>query len=138
MKRWAASRVGGVVGGDGDEVEGDGDEVEGDGEVLDVGEELCLGPGSDTECELPPPQGMRILQVRLLVKELVLPFGRNECLNFFYSAAMYVMPYVEPNPVLECTFKMSYARLVEQFNHVNFLISPALRGTGRGLAQLLT
>ncbi|XGW05082.1 hypothetical protein V3C99_015897 [Haemonchus contortus] len=28
----------------------------------------------------------------------------SECMNFFYSAAMYVMPYVEPNPVLECTF----------------------------------
>ncbi|VDO31911.1 unnamed protein product [Haemonchus placei] len=31
----------------------------------------------------------------------------SECMNFFYSAAMYVMPYVEPNPVLECTFKVS-------------------------------
>ncbi|KAK6757783.1 hypothetical protein RB195_015541 [Necator americanus] len=28
-----------------------------------------------------------------------------EFLNFFYSAALYVMPYVEANPVLECTYK---------------------------------
>ncbi|XGW05078.1 hypothetical protein V3C99_015895 [Haemonchus contortus] len=28
-----------------------------------------------------------------------------ECMNFFYSAAMYVMPYVELNPVIECTYK---------------------------------
>ncbi|KAK6049428.1 hypothetical protein COOONC_13067 [Cooperia oncophora] len=29
----------------------------------------------------------------------------SECLNFFYSAAMYVMPYVEPNPILGCVYK---------------------------------
>ncbi|ETN85915.1 hypothetical protein NECAME_06160 [Necator americanus] len=30
-----------------------------------------------------------------------------EFLNFFYSAALYVMPYVEANPVLECTYKVN-------------------------------
>ncbi|KAK6018132.1 hypothetical protein OSTOST_16296, partial [Ostertagia ostertagi] len=29
----------------------------------------------------------------------------SEGLNLFYSAAMYVMPYVTPNPVLGCTYK---------------------------------
>ncbi|KAK6010623.1 hypothetical protein OSTOST_24345, partial [Ostertagia ostertagi] len=28
-----------------------------------------------------------------------------ECMNFFYSSAMYVMPYVGLNPILECTYK---------------------------------
>ncbi|KAL6744435.1 hypothetical protein Aduo_017370 [Ancylostoma duodenale] len=28
-----------------------------------------------------------------------------EWMNFFYSAALYVMPYVEPNPMLECIYQ---------------------------------
>ncbi|PIO57806.1 hypothetical protein TELCIR_20774, partial [Teladorsagia circumcincta] len=29
----------------------------------------------------------------------------SEGVNLFYSAAMYVMPYVTPNPILGCTYK---------------------------------